>query len=346
MKFESLDPVVVDDTRNLLSTYPASKRDIMVVGAAGMLGSYITAVYALSNAIAGNDKEVFGFLRSKNPFLELVAANTNLKLFDISELGNIARKRENIHVIHAASPASFLSHQKNKKDMIESNILLTHEICQFLGQNKGHLTYLSSGEVYGDNPIIPTSENDYSSFDHLSLRGSYPESKRMAELLIQTWTESDAFSSTSLRLYHTFGPGIKHGDDRIFAVALESLLKNQNIHLNSRGSATRSFMYTLDLVTAIFRTVDHSGFSVFNVCADAETSILDFVNIAKSLNQKISIVINDDIEIEKISNVPSPIKRGAADNSKLKRTGWEISVTLERALEITLESMYWREKNL
>ncbi len=338
------DPSIEADALKYVKSGYSQQETTFVVGAGGMLGSYIAGVHARANAIRNEGNQIHVFVRNRNNYLELLAEAGHLKIHDISTFSEVARGFEDIHVIHAASPASFTSHHKNMKDVIESNIVLTKEICEALKQTKGHLTYLSSGEVYGHSPRIPTTENDYSAFDHLSIRGSYPESKRAGELIVKTWSELDGFSANALRVYHTFGPGLKPMDDRIFAASIYSLFHNKDLRLNSSGSATRSFSYTYDLLTAIEKTREILGFNVFNVSADTETSILDFAKIVASMGSGISVLIPNDESSSLEQESSSPIQRGAADNSRLKSTGWDIEFDLETAVKRSLESIRWRDQ--
>jgi nucleoside-diphosphate-sugar epimerase len=276
--------------------------------------------------------------------LEYLAAEGDLEVHHISSFARVALQCEDIHVIHAASPASFTSHQKNMKDVIESNVFVTKEICDVLKQTKGHLTYLSSGEVYGHNPKIPTREDEYSAFDHLSIRGSYPESKRIGELIAKTWSEMDGFTANALRVYHTFGPGLKPKDDRIFATAIYSLFENRNLQLNSDGLTTRSFTYSYDLVTAIEMTRELPGFDVFNVSSDTETSILDFAHLVASMGDGLSVLSPKEPQNLFEKQINSPIQRGAADNSKLKMIGWDMKFDLKSAVQRTIQSIEWRNQ--
>ena len=336
------DPSIEADAELYVKNGYKQQQNTFVVGAGGMLGSYIAGIHARVNAITGNENRVKVFVRNKNSFLELLAKEGNLEIHHISTFSKVALKYEDIHIIHAASPASFTSHSKNKKDVIESNVFLTKEICDALKHTKGHLTYLSSGEVYGHNPKIPTSEDDYSAFDHLSIRGSYPESKRVGELIAKTWSELDGFSANALRVYHTFGPGLKPNDDRIFATAIYSLFQNRDLQLNSDGSATRSFTYTYDLVTAIEKTRELSGFGVFNVSADTETSIFDFAQRVASMGNRLSVLRPNEDQSSSEQQINSPIQRGTADNNKLRMTGWDIEFDLESAIQSTIQSIEWR----
>jgi nucleoside-diphosphate-sugar epimerase len=339
-----LDPVVEGDIKAYLETGGAAFPTTIVLGASGMLGSYIVSFVAGVNKAYGISEKATAVMRGFNPYIDYLLQQGFLEVSDFKSISRLISSKAEPLVIHAASPASIQSHLADPKDMVNSNIALTLEVCAAMSFSKGHLTYLSSGEVYGPNAIIPTREQDYSAFDHLGIRGSYPELKRAAEVIVQTWANAENFSASSLRVYHTFGPGLRENDERIFATALKSVLRKENIVLNSRGEATRSFLYTADLARSINLTCRESGFEEYNVASGSEITILEFAKVVASLQPGVEVTSAPDSQITLASATRSPILRGAADTSKLKSKGWTQKFDLDQALSRTLLSMKWRSE--
>jgi nucleoside-diphosphate-sugar epimerase len=228
----------------------------------------------------------------------------------------------------------------DKASLFETNFLLTELIFRSLEKAGGRLTYFSSGEVYGDNPIVPTSERDYSGFDHLGERGYYPEIKRFTELLIKSWSDQTHIPATILRIFHTFGPGLRQDDNRIFADAIRSAAAGRDIRLHSDGSARRSFLYTSDLAEAIGITLADESFDVFNVCGFPELSILEFASIVAEQVEGCRVVRDDSVDSGIFPQ--SPIKRGLADVTKLKSLGWSQKVSVNEAVSRTISSLRFR----
>lgn len=52
----------------------------------------------------------------------------------------------------------------------------------------------------------------------LVICNSYPESKRMCEMICNAYAKEYAVNTTSIRLAQTFGPGVAYEDKRIFAM--------------------------------------------------------------------------------------------------------------------------------
>ena len=340
MKSSWLDPIVQQDVKEFLLEGGEHFPPTVVLGASGMIGSYVTTFIALVNQELGSKNATIAVSRNSSEYLRRLSQFNLIETCSFKDLDLKSLKLLDPLIVHAASPASITAHLASSKDLIKTNIEMTIRICELLSETNGHLTYLSSGEVYGPQARIPTKENDYSSFDHLSLRGAYPEVKRTGELIAKTWSEQDSFSASALRVYHTFGPGMRLDDNRIFSFSISAIIKNEDIVLNSAGNATRSFLYTKDLVTAIQSTRKIQGFEVYNVASDNEMSILEFAQKVASFSDvsKVKILKEED-------TLRSPIMRGAADTQKLKNTGWKAGVSINEAISRTVESLYWRARN-
>jgi nucleoside-diphosphate-sugar epimerase len=107
-------------------------------------------------------------------------------------------------------------------------------------------------EVYG----APTddrrvSESDFTGFDPMAPRSSYPESKRMAESMCAAFAAEHGVPVKVVRLTQTFGPGVAPGDERVFAQFSRSAVAGRDIVLHTDGTTRRSYLYTADAVTAI-----------------------------------------------------------------------------------------------
>ena len=342
MKKILLDPVIEEDVKQYLEDGGQSFPPTIVFGAGGMLGSYLATFIAGVNRASGDSNSTTAIVRGENKFIQQLSDNKYLEISNIESTSISILNKSQPLVIHAASPASVVSHLSDPKDIINSNIVLTLEICKAMSNSGGHLAFLSSGEVYGPNAVLPTKETDYSAFNHLALRGSYPELKRAGEVIVKTWAEVEDFTAAALRVYHTFGPGMRENDQRIFS-ALGSVLRKEDIILNSSGEATRSFLYVKDLASAIRRTITGSNFEEFNVASDAEITIMEFACRVASASECTRVISPETSAIR--ASTRSPIMRGLADTAKLQSTGWRQSVDLNQAIRNTIQSMKWRVEN-
>jgi len=335
----AFDPVIHSDALAYLGAGGKPFGETAIVGASGLLGSYLADFISEVNLASGNNGRVFAFSRSATEHLRNLNLRENFRWFPISSLEEKAAEMSNVHFIHAASPASSAK-MNDKASLFEANFLMTEMILRSIEKAGGRLTYFSSGEVYGDNPIVPTSEGDYGGFDHLGERGYYPEIKRFSELLIKSWSDQKQIPATVLRIFHTFGPGLRHDDNRIFADAIRSASAGKDIKLHSDGSARRSFLYTSDLAEAISTTRANEKFDVFNVCGSPELSVLEFATLVAEQVEGCRVVRDNYMGSDLFPR--SPIMRGLANVTKLEGLGWLQKVSVTEAIIRTISSLRFR----
>jgi dTDP-glucose 4,6-dehydratase len=345
-----MDPVVDADVEVLLeSNIPTDfGSSLVVTGASGMLGGYFLEVACELAQQLGLNTKIAACVRSRNPYLDMLADRYRsiVRLVELKNVSTVIRSMSNPFVIHAASPASPERYDGNAFGLIQTNISLSLAIAEALADVGGRLSFLSSGEVYGPNPPLPTNEESSSGFDHLSERGSYPESKRAGELIFKSYSEVCGFSATVLRVYHTFGPGIDLDQSRIFSTVVRSIVDSAPIVLRTQGLATRNFLYALDFVAAVLQTRFNEGFHVFNVAGVEEVSIADFARMGAELsngNSKVQLP-TEGVREESRQPPESPIMRGLADTTKLRNQGWSPLVPLKEGITKTVESALWRQK--
>lgn len=333
------DPIIHADAVAYLERGGRPFNNVCVVGASGLLGSYLLDFISDVNIMTGTQSRVLGFSRTTNNHLLGLRVRSGLSLKPIDSLEDELAKLDNIHVIHAASPAS-PEKMNDTRSLFESNYVLTERISTCLEKSGGRMTYFSSGEVYGDSPEVPTAESGYSGFDHLGARGFYPEIKRFSELLIKEWSARTGIPATALRIFHTFGPGLRADDTRIFAEAIFNAALGGNIRLRSDGSSRRSFLYTSDLAEAIQVVAQSNTFEAFNVCGSQELSILEFANKVAEQQPGCKVELYEGSSVQE--KLESPIKRGLADTSKLRELGWKQGVGISDAISRTMRSVQAR----
>lgn len=337
------DPVIRQDAQEYLESGGDPFPNCAVLGASGLLGSYLLDFISTVNNLSAYQSSVIGFSRSMTPHLRSINSRPGVAIHDFRVLEEEGRKIDNLHIIHAASPASIKQVSSNSQSLIESNLLLTERLFQTLEGTGGRVTYFSSGEVYGNSPNLPTAESDYGGFDHLGSRGFYPEVKKFTELMTKLWGERTGVPVTILRIFHTFGPGLRADDNRIFADAIFSLVNGRDILLRTNGRARRSFMYTSDLANAVRCSWGDKQLEVLNVCGEPELSMLDFANLVSQNRPGCSVrTSSDGADSESLE---SPIMRGLGDTSRLRSFDWRPRVKIESAIAKTIESVEWRMLN-
>lgn len=346
---ELFDPVIFEDAQRQLEVFAeeAEPTDVLITGASGLVGGYLSEFYASLIALQSEKFRLTMVVRRATDTVARIAATNPRKikvLFEselVEHLGSISAP---LHVIHAASPAAVKDYAKNSKGLISTNVASMLKICDGLERNpKSHVTYLSSGEVYGQSPLIPTPENSFSPINHLLPEFSYAEAKRAGEYILKSYCESDSINGSALRIYHGFGPGIAPTDERIFASVINSLVNGSDIVLRTDGSATRGFIYLSDLASAIRIAKAEKGFIALNVGGLKEISILEFANLGASLSGgRSNVVLPKEILPDTKSNAHS--QRGFADTTLLQSLGWQQQIDIKEGIARSIASGRWRQE--
>jgi len=301
----------------------------LITGCSGMLGFYLTAVIDEIAKCLKIDTKIYATSSNaldRKPSLHNFSKNVTF--FDYRELDSNLSRIDFRVVLHAASPASISNVIQNIEQLVNRNIVLTIDLLKRCGTLESKMYLFSSGEVYGPMTRYPTGENDFGAIDPLNVRSLYPESKKLAESIAYAFDESVV--TNILRIYHTFGPGLRKSDNRIFAEVINSVIDEEPFVLNSDGTATRNFLYSLDLFNAIYLLRFSAKTEAFNIAGDEEFSIREFLDIAKETFSNFKV-----FEAEKKSEFTSNIKRGSADTSKIKKIGWKQSIGISDALRRT-----------
>jgi UDP-glucuronate decarboxylase len=347
-----MDPITDEDSAKNLQYGKSLEKfsSVVVTGSNGMLGSYAVEASCEVIRLLGLPLSVFALSRKPSEYLMRLSAYYGglLQLRTWDELGKTILGQSNPLIIHAASPASPERYASDTLGLISTNLDSTLVISRALAETGGHCVFLSSGEVYGQSPPLPTSESSYSPLDHLADRGLYGEMKRAAETILKHHSECHRFSASCLRIYHTFGPGIDLSQSRIFSTVIAALLKSEPIVLRSAGQAMRSFLYASDYYSAVLTVIRHQGFQVLNLAGESEISILDFAKMAANQSRGVSPVVVGSANAAQSGSLPpeSPILRGHADTSRLRSMGWRPMISTNEAIARTTKSCMWRSVNV
>jgi dTDP-glucose 4,6-dehydratase len=207
-----------------------------------------------------------------------------------------------------------------------------------------NVLFVSSSEVYGATAPALVSEDFIGKIDERLARSSYPLSKLHAEESLKNLGDEHGCKTSIARLFHTFGPGLKANDGRSFSDFLESAISGNPPTLRSSGSDIRSFLFTLDAVTAFFKIIskpivlqNESG--TFNVGSSEALSIFDFAEKVSEICGVARPVIDSKTPLASMSIENSPNSTLLPDTSKLASIGWQSRFDVDYAIRRTFEWM-------
>lgn len=300
-------------------------RRILVTGAQGMVGNAISRTLGHLQ-VQGPLCDTELYLSSRSWSLDHVeeySLKSRIILINNSSLESI----EQIDLaIHVASPSN-ITHINSLEQLRDVNIGFLEKIKNLKPKK---IVYLSSGEVYkGENPV---EGSQFGGFKESIKRDWYPIAKLEAENFLRQIGSQEEVCSHVIRLFHTYGPGVKVNDGRSFADILWGAALHNEITLKSAGDQIRSFLYLSDAVNGILSATfsEESKFQISNLGSDKPISILEFAQIvADATNSKISFAENPGF-----SHSPNNYLVPNLDN--ISKLGWEPQVSLEKGIEQTI----------
>lgn len=308
-------------------------KTILITGATGMLATYLVYFLNYLNIAENLNIKIIALVRNKEKAKRIFEGiEIELLVQDIKE--NIKYKDGINYIFHMASSANPKSILENPIDIIKANTIGTFNVFELAKEKSAKVFFTSTREIYGkvDEEINFIKENDMGIVDCLERRACYPESKRIAETICNSYFYQYGVKYNIVRIAHVYGPGMNiAGDGRIMSDIIENVSKNQNIILKSDGTALRAFCYITDAIRGVLLILlKGRDNEVYNLSNEKEEISI------KDLAQKVIDISRKKIKIEyQISNsgAYTSYKRVGLDNRKLENLGWNIIVSLDEGLK-------------
>jgi UDP-glucuronate decarboxylase len=174
-------------------------------------------------------------------------------------------------IYHLASIASPKWYKKYALFTIETNVIGTMVACKLAAYYNAKLLLSSTSEVYGDPEVHPQPEEYNGNVNTLSDRACYDESKRCAETIVGA--HSHLIDATIVRIFNTYGPGMRVDDGRAVSEFICRMLKDKPLTLTNFGLQTRSFCYVDDMVEYLVRAMALGKLGPYNVGSFDEITI-------------------------------------------------------------------------
>lgn len=301
-------------------------KTLLLTGAQGMLGHGLAVAINTLNAIEGvNHFQVILSSRYwSNTATSFWKNYPNYELIHNEEIPNI--KQQIDLVIHTASPSN-ITQISSFEELEWANLGILREIFKL---NPHKIVYISSGEVYGGGKT--DEERLLNSFSSEQIRDWYPITKLAAESELLLFQKKYDVEVCVIRLFHTFGPGVKPDDGRSFADVLWGATLRNQIILKSKGDQVRTFLYLSDALEGIMLLAFNKrpGFMTVNLGSAIPKSILEFAKITASITgAKIRFETTENFH-----HSPNEIIIPSVD--RLSLLGWNQKITLEDGIQRTI----------
>ncbi len=262
---------------------PFARRNILVTGGAGFIGSQLCEtlvkdanVICIDNFSSSTPRNIEGLLQ--HPSFEFVNHDITqpLNLEKLSELDRFKLNVQGIQEIyHLACPISKSQFEQFRIATILTNSIGLKNVLDIAVQYKAKVLYASSSVLYGQRrPESPyVREEAPSLIDHLTSHGAYDEGKRFSEAVLYTYADVYGLDVKISRIFRTYGPRMKIHDGHMLPDMIMNALDGEDIVIRAPEGARVSLCYVSDLIDGLTR---HMGtamdVTVVNIGSDHDLS--------------------------------------------------------------------------
>lgn len=257
-----MNSILINDLKEIVTRIPYQMCEgmtFLITGANGSLARYMvmTLMY-LNNNMLKSKCNVIALCRNESKarlaFKEYMDdENFHLCVQSVEEklpdFGSID------YIIHAASSAATNMFEKYAVDILSANVAGTINLLNLSCKKKvKKFLFFSSGAVYGDIPddYGQIREGDYFSLEFTNIKNCYAEGKRTGEVLCKAYWKQYNIPTVSVRISHTYGPGIDLNDGHVYSDFVKNILNNKDLVIMGDGMSVRPFCYITDAVVAFF----------------------------------------------------------------------------------------------
>lgn len=343
---EFMNKIEYEDIKSVLSSKLIDWNEFddssfLITGGTGLIGSVLTKTLLLRNLENKSNITIYLLVRDKNKAVEIfkgVSNHTEIHYIEDSVETVTFDELDIDYVVHTAAPTKSEFFVSNPVDTIDSIILGTRNILEFAKKSKSKkVINVTSMESYGTLDNLNVTEDCLGIIPLNSLRSSYPESKRMTELMGLAYSKQYNVQVCSVRLAQTFGAGITANENRVFKYFCDCIINEEDIVLKSTGETIINFCYLSDAIKSILiLCLKGNAGEIYNVAGESYNMTIK--NIAEWLidhhGNKSEVVI--DVIGEEIY---APVNKMKLNCDKIKQLGWEPQVDIKTAYLRLIASM-------
>ncbi len=305
--------------------YKIDNSTILVSGATGFVGTFLSDVFRYRNKNCGAHINVISLSRRGGESDETVASVKS----DITQPINCDKEVD--YIIHLASNTHPKQYAEDPVGTIITNVMGCDNLLKLAVQkNVKRFVLASSVEIYGQGTNESMSEDYCGYIDCNNARSGYNESKRACESLCRSYQSQYGVDPVIVRFARIFGAD-KKTDTKAMSQFMDKAVKGEDIVLKSKGTQRYSYIYVADAVSGIIKVLldGHSG-EAYNISGKDEGKTLgDYAQLMASFIEKKVI-----FDLEENASV-SKATYALLDIDKAKNIGWEPLYNVSEALKRT-----------
>lgn len=334
---------------HLLANADLTQSSFLIIGATGMIGSYLVDFLMWQNQTAAAKIKIYAMGRSQERLETRFANYATSDLFELV-VGDVTEplplEQQVDYVIHAASNTHPRAYATDPIGTVMTSLMGTKQVLDYaVTFDSKRVIFLSTVEIYGENRgDVARFTEDYCGYiDCNTLRAGYPEGKRASESLCQAYRSKHGIDVVIPRICRTFGPTLLLNDSKAASQFLLNGARQEDIVLKSQGNQYFSYAYVGDVVAALlFLIVNGVSGEAYNIAvAEFDLHLNELAQkIAAISGQKVIFDLPDAEEQKGFSKA----SKALLDPTKLQQLGWKSLFSLDEALQQTIAAL--RKKSL
>ena len=318
---------------NTISAMNLDRKNVIVTGAGGFIGSHLTEALLQKNCNVKAFVHYNSFGRWG--WLDYLPKDLlrNIEIFtgDIRDPNGVSEAFKGQDVVFHLAALIGIPYSYHSPDAyVDTNVKGTLNILQAVRRHGVEkVIHTSTSEVYGTAQFVPITEQH-----PVNPQSPYAATKAGADFLALTFFRSFGTPVAVVRPFNTYGP--RQSARAIIPTIITQILSGRSELTLGSLSPTRDLNFVEDTASGFIKAAesDRSTGEVINLGSDYEISIGDLAQkIAGLMNREISIHSDN----ERVRPEKSEVERLWASNAKAAELlGWKPEFKLDAGLEKTI----------
>lgn len=311
------------------------KKNFLITGAAGFIGSHVTEAlvkkYKNSNFLLF-DKLTYA---ANKKYLKEIIKNENVKFFkgDLVNFKDLQKKLKNINIaINIAAESHVDNSFGNSLIFTKTNTFGTHcflEACR--KENVKRVIHISTDEVYGENLGKPFKENK-----SLNPTNPYSASKAAAEMIVNSYKHAYRMNISIIRANNIYGS--RQYPEKLISKSIYNFLRKKKMTVHGVGNSYRYYLSVYDFCSGLITILQKGGKNeIYNISSNKFYKITDVI---KMISSYLNIEYKKNIIF--VKNRPFNDKIYKINCDKIKKIGWKPSKNLKHDIPEICE---WYKRN-
>jgi dTDP-glucose 4,6-dehydratase len=296
---------------------------ILVTGGAGFIGSH----FAKRISAAGEQVVVLDKLAYSGNRANLDGADVEFIEGDISDSTAVRRAAEGADaIVNFAAETHVDRSIFGATEFIETDVLGTYVLLDFVREGGVRFVQVSTDEVYGDVPPGSSSKED----DPLRPSSPYSASKAGGDLQVLAAVRTYGVNASITRGSNTYGPN--QYPEKIIPLFITNALEGEPLPVYGDGRQTRDWLHVEDHCAAVETVLRHGEpGAIYNVGGGEEVENRDLTARILELTGA------DESLVRHVEDRPGHDRRYSLDTTRLRSLGWQPAHTLADGLPATVE---------